>query len=91
MIIVAGRLRIIAGRRADFLASSKDAMLQARRTLGCRDFVVAADPLEEDRVNVYEEWESADALNAFRGDGPSDSLHELIVEAEVEEHEVPEA
>jgi len=35
------------------------------------DFVVSADPLEPDRVNVYEQWESDAELEAFRGEGPS--------------------
>ena len=49
-------------------------MVQARRTKGCRDFVVAADPLEPGRVNVHEEWESEAELEAFRGSGPEPDL-----------------
>jgi len=88
MIIVSGILRIKNGERADFLASSKEAMKQARITVGCRDFVVAADPLEEDRVNVYEEWETQDALVAFRGSGPDDAMTEVIIEAKVQERKI---
>lgn len=88
MIIVSGRLRLRPGTRDRFLALSADAMRQARGTPGCHDFVVAADPLEEDRVNVYEAWASMEALHAFRQDGPGEDLSGLIAGAEVAEHAV---
>lgn len=91
MIIVAGRLYVRTGTRAEFLARSTEAMVQARRTPGCGDFVVAADPLEDDRVNVYEAWSSASALAAFRGSGPGDDLSALIVKAAVTEHHLEPA
>ncbi len=86
MLIVSGRLYLQPGTRQDFLAASADAIAQARRAPGCHDFVVAADPLEPDRVNVYEEWESEVALLAFRGDGPGEDLSAAIVRAEVARH-----
>ena len=55
---------------------------------GCRDFVVAADPIEPDRVNVYEEWESEEALLTFRGAGPDEGLTSSIVRADVARHVV---
>lgn len=89
MIIVSGKIYVQPGRRNQFLAGSLPAMTAARRTAGCWDFVVAADPIEEDRVNIYEEWESAEALDKFRGSGPGDDLSALIVRAEVQEREIP--
>jgi quinol monooxygenase YgiN len=71
-----------------FLTSSVAAVAQARRAPGCRDFVVAADPIEPDPVNVYEEWESEEALLAFRGDGPAQDLSSSIVRADVSRHVV---
>jgi quinol monooxygenase YgiN len=88
MIIVSGKIYVRPGARADFLARSAPAVLQARRTSGCLDFVVAADPVEPDRVNVYEEWESEEALQRFRGDGPGDDLSSSIVRAKVARHRV---
>jgi hypothetical protein len=70
------------------LTSSVAAVAQARGSPGCRDFVVAADPIEPDRVNVYEEWESEEALLAFRGNGPDQDLSSSIVRADVSRHEV---
>jgi quinol monooxygenase YgiN len=86
VIIVSGRIYVHTGARQEFLTSSAEAVAQARRAPGCRDFVVAADPIEPDRVNVYEEWESEAALLAFRGDGPSQDLSSIILRAEVSRH-----
>ena len=87
MILVSGRLYIQQGQREAFVSESARAVTTARQTEGCRDFVVAADPVDRDRVNVYEEWESAETLLAFRGAGPGDDLSALIVRADVQEYE----
>lgn len=88
MIIVSGRLYLKPDTRADFLKRSTDAIKQARLCTDCYDFVVAADPLEDNRVNIYEEWVSKEALLAFRGSGMTDDLSSSIVRAEVTEHEL---
>lgn len=85
-VIVSGRIHVAPGRRDAFLAGSAGAMRAARAAPGCRDFVVAADPLESDRVNVYEEWDSAADLEAFRGAGPGPELSGMITRAEVGLH-----
>jgi quinol monooxygenase YgiN len=87
MIIVSGKIYVRPGARERFLASSLEAVAQARRSRGCRDFVVAADPIEPDRVNVYEEWDSEEALPTFRY-GPGDDLSAAIVRADVARHQV---
>ncbi len=86
MLIVSGNIRVREGAREAFLAASREAMEAARKAPGCRDFVVAADPLEPDRVNVYEEWEGEAALLKFRGDGPSADLSSAISSADVRRH-----
>ncbi len=88
MIIVSGRLYVKPERREAFLAASMDAVAQARRSAGCLDFVVAADPLEPGRINVYESWDSEAALLAFRGDGPDTGMTSEILCADVQRHEV---
>ena len=88
MIIVSGKLYVRPGARQAVLTSSLEAIAQARSARDCRDFVVAADPIEPDRVNVYEEWESEEALLTFRGDGPDQDLSSSIVRAEVSRHVV---
>lgn len=86
MLIVSGRIYVRPGARQAFLTSSLAAVAQARSARGCRDFVVAADPMEPDRVNVYEEWESEEALRTFRGAGPDHDVSSSIVRADVSRH-----
>jgi quinol monooxygenase YgiN len=88
VIIVSGPIHVKPDRRDAFLAASYRAVEQARRAPGCRDFIVAADPLEHDRVNVYEEWESDAELEAFRGSGPGHDLSADILRAEVSRHHI---
>jgi quinol monooxygenase YgiN len=88
MIVVSGRIFVSPERREAFLAASREAIVQSRRAPGCRDFVVAADPLEPGRVNIHEEWDSEGELEAFRGDGPEADLAADIVRADVTRHHV---
>lgn len=83
MIIVSGKIYVRSGTQQQFVDSSLAAVAQARKTGGCHDFVVAADPLEPDRVNVYEEWETEESLLSFRNDGPDLTLSEFIVKIKV--------
>jgi quinol monooxygenase YgiN len=46
MLIVSGSIYVRPGTREAFLTRSGEAVAQARRAWGCRDFVVAADPIE---------------------------------------------
>ena len=71
---------------SEFLTSSKEAMALARKTPGCRDFVISADPIEADRVNIYEEWDSEKTLLDFRGSGPSGDMRSVILRGEVSRH-----
>ncbi len=86
MLIVSGRLYLKTGAMEKFLAASAQATVLARKSPGCRDFVVAEDPIEPDRVNVYEEWESENALLTFRGSGPDSDMWSVINRAEVFRH-----
>jgi quinol monooxygenase YgiN len=89
MIIVAGYLRVAARDREAYLAHSREAVALARSAAGCHDFVVAADPLDPERINIYERWSNREALRAFRGDGPGDELNSLILNAEIDECDIP--
>lgn len=69
MLIVSGQIHLAAQDRDEFVRVALPAVAAARQAPGCLDFVVAPDPLDPGRVNVYEEWESHEQLLAFRGDG----------------------
>lgn len=86
MIIVSGRIYVEADNRDLFINRSLEAMKAARQRKGCKDFVIAADPIEKNRVNIYEEWESEEELAEFRGSGPDSDISSLIVSTEVSQH-----
>lgn len=72
MIIVAGHLRVAPGDRQSYLDAVADVAVQARRSSGCHDFVQSADPIEADRINIYERWDDDESLEAFRASGGED-------------------
>lgn len=88
MIIVAGHLRVASRDRDAFVGRSLQAVRLARTAPGCRDFSVTADPLDPERINIYERWTDRAALQAFRGDGPDDTLSSLLVSADIDEFDV---
>lgn len=88
MIIVAGHLIVDPGSRREYLDGSKAVVLAARGAPGCLDFSLAADIVSDDRINIYERWESVEAVEAFRGDGPSGEQMDAIRHADVEQFDV---
>lgn len=76
MIIIAGHLRVEAADRSRYLAAVADVAVQARQTPGCHDFVQSADPVDAERINIYERWDSDEALQAFRTSGSDDEAVE---------------
>lgn len=88
MIIVSGWLKVAPGERAAYLDGCRVVIEAARSAPGCRDFHLSADPLEPDRINVVERWDSVADVEAFRGSGPSGEQQAAILDAEVVQYEV---
>jgi len=88
MLIIAGPIQLAPNRRDAFLAASREVVVAARDAPGCLDFTIAADPLDPDRVNVFERWTSEAELLAFRGDGPSDDSMSDVVAGNVQRYEI---
>lgn len=91
MIIVAGHIRVDSDQRDGYLADCTELIRTARQTAGCLDFSLTADPLEPGRINVFEQWESVAAVEAFRGSGPSEDQQTTINEATVWQHEIADS
>ncbi|MET0473879.1 MAG: antibiotic biosynthesis monooxygenase family protein [Mycobacterium sp.] len=89
-VIVAGHLAVDPSQRADYLAGCVDVVRQARSAVGCLDFAITGDLLDAGRINVYERWASQSAVEAFRGDGPSDEQGAAVMSASVVEYDVIE-
>jgi quinol monooxygenase YgiN len=90
MVIVAGHLVVSPADREAYLAGCVDVVVQARQTTGCLDFSIAADLVRPDRINVFERWESQEAVAAFRGSGPTGEQLAAITSASVAEYDVAE-
>jgi quinol monooxygenase YgiN len=69
MIIIAGSLQLDAADRDSYLTAVADVARQARASAGCLDFVQAADPIDPERINIFERWESDEDLHRFRTSG----------------------
>jgi quinol monooxygenase YgiN len=91
MVIVAGKLTVAAGQRESYLAGCVGVVEQARRAAGCVDFSIAGDLVEPDRINIFEQWESREAVEAFRGGGPDDEQSAAMLAASVSEYDVTNA
>ncbi|MDW3216746.1 MAG: antibiotic biosynthesis monooxygenase family protein [Ilumatobacteraceae bacterium] len=88
MIIVAGFLRVDPDQRTSYLEDCEGVIRAGRAAAGCIDFHLSADPLESDRINIFERWDSAESVETFRGSGPSEDQQATITEANVLQHEI---
>jgi quinol monooxygenase YgiN len=88
MVIVAGHMVVDPPQRESYLADCVSVVEQARRAPGCLDFAISADLVEPGRIDIFERWESQAAVEAFRGNGPSDQQAAAIQAASVAEYDV---
>ena len=88
MVIVAGHIIVGREKRDDYLDGCGPVVEQARSAPGCLDFAISADLVDDARINIFERWDSQNAVEAFRGSGPDDVQTEMIVSAAVSEYDV---
>jgi quinol monooxygenase YgiN len=88
MVIVAGQIFVDPAEREPYLAGCVDVVEQARRAPGCLDFAISGDLVDPGRINILERWETQEALEAFRGSGPSEEQSAALLAASVAEYDV---
>ena len=66
MLIVSGKVYVDRETRDEYVAAFQEMVARAREHPGCLDMVIAADPLEPDRVNMYERFETEQHLADWR-------------------------
>jgi quinol monooxygenase YgiN len=86
MVIVAGYLVVDPEEREAYLEGCREVVELARRTDGCLDYALSADVLDPGRINVFERWESLEALEEFRGRGVQGEQAAAIRAAQVSEY-----
>ena len=91
MIIVAGPIHVEPAERDGYLDGCRELIEVARAADGCLDFHLAADPVDPGRINVFERWETVEAVETFRGSGPPDEQTATILDAAVVQYEIATA
>jgi quinol monooxygenase YgiN len=61
-VIVQGAFTLDPGERDRFVEASVESMRASRQEEGCLEYVMAADPLDPERVVLSERWASMDHL-----------------------------
>jgi quinol monooxygenase YgiN len=88
MIIVAGHITVKPQEREEYLAGCVIIVESARAAEGCLDFAISPDLVDTSRINIFERWESQEAVEAFRGNGPEDDQGAAMLSASVAEYDV---
>lgn len=63
-MIVGGRFEVDPAQREAFIVERHEQIQTSRGEDGCLEYTFAADPLEADRVILFEVWASQAALDA---------------------------
>ncbi len=66
MIIIAGHTLTESGRRDATVRAFSEMLDRARKHDGCLDLSISADPLDSERINVFELWRDQKSLDAWR-------------------------
>ncbi|MBC8142307.1 MAG: antibiotic biosynthesis monooxygenase [Armatimonadetes bacterium] len=88
MIIIAGKEYVAADQRDAYVASFQDFVRRTRNEPGLLDFIIAADPIEDDRVNMFELWASKEQLDDFRGRAESPEPTIEVMRQDVKKYEI---
>jgi len=64
VLIIAGYFDFDPAERDQFIREREEATRRSRAEEGCLAYAFSPDPLEPDRVLLYERWESKEALAA---------------------------
>jgi quinol monooxygenase YgiN len=64
VLIVAGTFMVEPQDRDDFIATRIDGMRNSRAEAGCLEYTFSADPLDPERVLLFERWNDQGSLDA---------------------------
>jgi quinol monooxygenase YgiN len=85
-VIVAGWCTVDPKKRDEAVESFKALVLRARRAPGCLDLSITADPVDPNRVNIFELWQSEGDLKAWRAVAKHPKRVTPLLRAEVQKH-----
>ena len=70
MLIIAGHAEVDPDDRDEAVAVVRDLLTRARDAPGRVDLAITADSVYPTRINNFERWESQEALDTARSNGP---------------------
>jgi quinol monooxygenase YgiN len=91
MVIVAGHVTVDPEQRESYLAGSMSVVEKARQADGCLDFAITADLLDPGRVNLFELWESQEAVKVYRRRAPRNKQRAAMLSVSVAEYDIADA
>ena len=90
-VIVAGWIAVDPRKRGEVVESFKDMVLRARSAPGCLDFAMTADPVDSDRINLFEFWQSEKDLNSWRTVAKHPKKIAPMLRMEVQKHVIQQS
>jgi len=87
-VIVAGKIYVDPSERDRMVDGMRVVVERARAHPGCVDMSISPDSVEPGRVNMFEQFESAEALEAWRAIAPEPTESIDIIEAQVLKHQI---
>jgi quinol monooxygenase YgiN len=90
-VIIAGKVYVDADQRERFIEGYRKLVEQARAYPGCLDVSISPDPVEPDRVNMFECWESAEVLAKWRAIAPRPTGRVKFRDAQVHKYDAGDA
>jgi quinol monooxygenase YgiN len=87
-VIVAGKVYFAPEVRDQAVAAHRVIVERSREAPGCLDVSISADSVDPGRVNIFEYWESHEALDAWRAVAPAPEGEFEMLDVQVLKHEV---
>jgi heme-degrading monooxygenase HmoA len=87
VLIIAGYLYVHPEERDRWVDAHHEVVQRARSQPGCIDLYFSADPVEPGRVNMFEQWETEDHLEAWRAIADPPPKPEIL-RADVQKHQI---
>ena len=87
-VIVAGWYAVDPSKRDEVVEKFKDMVLRARSAQGCLDMAITADPVDSNRINMFEFWRSEKDLNSWRVVSKAPKMIARMLRVEVQKHTI---
>ncbi|GLZ47088.1 hypothetical protein Acsp06_32730 [Actinomycetospora sp. NBRC 106375] len=79
MLIIAGHVEVAPDIRDRVVATLADLVRRGRDAPGCLGLAITADSVDPARIDIYERWDSAEALDGWRAVAHAPDIGDVIV------------